>query len=126
LYRPTWAAIGGGGRSGWTDDEWTAELSRPNVRTWVAVHGGRDVGMAQLAWSGSGDAGFVVLGVLPAFPGMGIGGDFLTRLTRLMWRTPAANGCPTRRVWLWTVPGEHPHAIPNYLARGFVRGPDID
>jgi len=126
LYRAIWEPIGGGGRSAWTDEQWVTELDDPDMRGWVAQLAGDDVGMAQIGWSGSGDAAFVVIGVVPAFQGQGVGGDLLTRLTRLMWQTPAANGEPTRRVWLWTVPDEHPHTIPNYLARGFVRGPDID
>jgi GNAT superfamily N-acetyltransferase len=126
LYRAIWEPIGGGGRGAWSDEQWMAELNQPGMRAWVAQRAGADVGMAQIGWSGAGDAAFIVIGVVPAAQGEGIGGDLLTRLTRLMWQTPAANGEPTTRVWLWTIPGEHAHTITNYLARGFVRGPDID
>lgn len=119
LYRQIWDPIGGGGRSNWTDQEWIDELSQPGMRARIAYLDGRAVGMAQVGQSGHGDAGFVVIGVLPAFQGRGIGGDLLSRLTRHLWETPAPNGQPTTRVWIWTVPGEHPHTIPNYLARGF-------
>lgn len=126
LYRHIWQPIGGGGRGSWTEDQWMAELQQPGAAAWVAQLKGEDVSMAEIGWSGNGEAVIVVIGVLPAAQGRGIGGDFLTRLTRLMWQTPAANGEPTRRVWLWTVPGEHPHTILNYLARGFVPEKDID
>lgn len=126
LYRAIWAPIGGGGRSSWTDQQWVTELGQPGTRVWIAQMTGDDVGMAQVGWSGEGDAAFVVIGVVPAFQGQGIGGDLVTRLTRTMWESPAPNGTRTKRVWLWTVPDEHPHTIANYLARGFVRGPNLD
>lgn len=119
LYRQIWEPIGGGGRSSWTDDQWMSELDQPGVRAWIAQFDGREVGMAEIGWSGQGDAAFVVIGVTPSFQGRGIGGDLLSRLTRLMWNTPAPNGRNTTRVWIWTIPDEHPHTIPNYLARGF-------
>lgn len=119
LYRQIWDPIGGGGRSSWTDREWIDELDQPGIGAWIARLDGRDVGMAQIGQSGHGDAGFVVIGVLPGFQGRGIGGDFLSRLTRHLWQTPAPNGQTTTRVWIWTIPNEHPHTIPNYLARGF-------
>lgn len=125
LYRAIWAPIGGGGRRDWTDAEWAAELGQPGTTAVIATLGEREVGLAQIGWSGLGDAGFTVLGVVPALQGQGLGGDLLTRLTRHLWDTPAANGRRTDRVWLWTRPDEHPHAIPNYLARGFRRGPDL-
>ena len=126
LYRRIWEPMGGGGRSAWTDGQWVAELGQSGAGAWVARLRGEDVGMAELGWSGNGDAAFIVIGVVPAVQGRGIGGDLLTRLTRLMWLTPADSGQPTKRVWLWTVPDEHVHAVPNYLARGFTRGPDLD
>lgn len=119
LYRQIWEPIGGGGRSSWTDDQWISELDQPGMRTWIAQLDGQEVGMAEIGWSGQGDAAFVVIGVTPSFQGQGIGGDLLSRLTRLMWNTPAPNGRQTTRVWIWTVLDEHPHTIPNYLARGF-------
>lgn len=126
LYRDIWAPMGGGGRDDWSDEQWVAELAEPGMAAWVAQVGSTDAGMAQIGWSGRGDAGLIGIGVVPALQGQGLGGDLLTRLTRLLWETPAPNGRPTDRVWIWTVPDEHPHTIPNYLARGFVCGPDID
>ncbi len=61
----------------------------------------------------------VVIGIRPSIQGKGIGGDFLTRVTRLMWAEIGRTGAPTTRVWLWTVPDEHAHTILNYLARGY-------
>lgn len=119
LYRQIWEPIGGGGRSEWTDQQWIEELSEPGKQAWIAQFGDQDAGMAELGWSGNGDAGFVVIGIVPRLQGQGLGGDLLSRLTQLLWTTPAPNGQPTTRVWIWTIPDEHPHTIPNYLARGF-------
>ncbi len=126
LYRAIWAPIGPSGRSDWTDEQWIAELQQPGTKAFAGRIDGADIAMAQLGWSGNGDAAFVVIGLIPAWQGQGLGGDLLTRLTQLMWQTPAPNGRPTERVWLWTIPDEHPHTVPNYFARGFVRGLDLD
>ncbi|MBA8794044.1 GNAT superfamily N-acetyltransferase [Friedmanniella endophytica] len=125
LYRIIWEPLGGGGRSRWTEQQWADELSEPGMKAFIGRMGRADVAMAEVGWSGRGDAAFVVIGVVPTMQGVGIGGDFLTRLTQLMWSTPAPNGQLTERVWLWTRPDEHPHTVPNYLARGFVYGPDL-
>ncbi|SDT39936.1 GNAT family N-acetyltransferase [Microlunatus soli] len=119
LYRQIWDPIGGGGRNSWTDQEWIDELDQPGVGAWVARLDGQNVGMAETGQPGDGDAGFVVIGVLPQLQGRGIGGDLLSRLTRRLWETTAPNGRATTRVWIWTIPDEHTHTIPNYLARGF-------
>lgn len=120
LYRQIWDPIGGGGRSNWTDQQWIEELSEPDKQAWIGQLGEQDAGMAELGWSGNGDAGFVVIGIVPPLQGQGLGGDLLSRLTQLLWTTPARNGQPTTRVWIWTMPDEYPHTIPNYLARGFT------
>lgn len=125
LYRSIWRPLGGGGRKDWTDAEWTTELMQTGASAWIAGVGSRDVGMAQIGWSGNGDAGFTVVGVVPSHQGQGIGGDLVTRLTRHLWDNPAPNGCRTHRVWLWTRPDEHPGTLPSYLARGFRRGADL-
>ena len=121
LYKEIWADTGG--RSGWTPEQWTAELRPESIRTWLAGVGGRPIGFAEVGWQSNGHVGIVVIGVIPEFQGRGFGGDFVTRITRLAWDPP------TTRVWLWTVPDEHPATIPNYLARGFrqtERGNEAD
>jgi GNAT superfamily N-acetyltransferase len=126
LYREIWNPLGGGGRGAWDDARWVEELRQPGIRTWVAEVDGQAVGFAEMGWRGDGDVAFIVLGIIPSVQSRGIGADLLTRTTHLAWDTPASNGAATTRVWLWTVPNEHPHTISNYLARGYQRGPDID
>lgn len=121
LYKEIWADTGG--RSGWTAAQWAEELGPTHIRTWLANLSGRPVGFAEVGWQGNGHVGIVVIGVVPDVQGHGIGGDFVSRITALAWAPP------TTRVWLWTVPDEHPATIPNYLARGFrqtERGNEAD
>ena len=121
LYNEIWAPLGGGGRAGWQPERWMEELSQPGIRTWILKREAKPVGFAEMEWPGNANVAIVVIGVIPSVQGRGIGGDFLTRMTRLAWQTPAPNGTPTARVWLWTRPGQHPHTIPNYLARGYCQ-----
>jgi GNAT superfamily N-acetyltransferase len=57
--------------------------------------------------------------MLPAFTGRGLGGRLLTHAVQRAW-THAA-GVATRRVWVNTCTLDHPAALANYLARGFVQ-----
>lgn len=116
LYNEIWDHSG---RSQWSAEQWAEELSPPHIRTWIARIGEQPIGFAEIGWQGNGHVAIVVIGVIPSVQGQGLGGDLLSRLTRTAWETPASDGTPTTRVWLWTVPDEHPHTIPNYLARGF-------
>ena len=52
-------------------------------------------------------------GLLPGFIGRGLGATLLAAAVRRGWALPAA------RVWLHTSSHDHPHALANYLARGF-------
>lgn len=119
LYKESWLPFGGGGRNRWPAERWATELVQPGIRTWVARLDEQPVGFAEMEWLSDGNVGIVEIGTLPSVQGMGIDGDFVTRMTQLAWQTLAPNGTRTARVWLWTRRGEHPHTIPNYLARGY-------
>jgi ribosomal protein S18 acetylase RimI-like enzyme len=106
------------GRTGWSDEQWAEELARPNVQAWVARVGGQVAGFVELDVE-NGDAGIVVLGLVPEFIGRGFGGALLTEATRLAWRLTPPGGGTIRRVRVETSSGDHPHALPNYEARGF-------
>jgi len=75
LYREIWAPTGGAGRGDWSDEQWVVELAEPGMAAWVAQLHDSDAGMAQIGWSGEGDAGLIVVGVIPALQGQGLGGD---------------------------------------------------
>jgi GNAT superfamily N-acetyltransferase len=116
-YVRIWKPLAFSGRMEWSDTDWTQELSRPGVEAWLARVGDEIAGLVELEADAAGSVGIVVFGLVPEFIGRGFGGPFLTLVTRLAWAMPS----PTRirRVWLQTYSSDHPHAITNYIARGF-------
>jgi RimJ/RimL family protein N-acetyltransferase len=115
LYNRIWGPLGPSGRSTWSDDQWTEELTQPGIRTWLALVDGTVAGFAELSAEPTGDVGIVVFGLVPEFWSKGFGAAFLTLVTQTAWRL----NTPTTRVWLQTSSLDHPHALPNYQARGF-------
>ena len=115
LYNRIWDPLGPSGRSSWTDAEWTAELSLPGIRTWLAVVADEAAGFAELSAERGGDVGIVAIGLVPEFQSKGFGAALLTLITQTAWHL----NTPTTRVYLHTNPHEHPHALPNYQSRGF-------
>jgi GNAT superfamily N-acetyltransferase len=59
------------------------------------------------------DVEIAYFGLVPRFIGQGLGGALLTRAAQEAWTIGAS------RVWLHTCTLDSPHALPNYLARGF-------
>lgn len=123
LNRFLYTAVGGDwywvDRLSWSYAEWERFLARPGHQTWIAYNDGTPAGYFELDVQGHGDpAGADVeiasFGLLPQFVGQGLGGGFLTRAIEIAWSTPA------RRVWLHTCSNDHPRALANYQARGFV------
>ena len=101
----------------WTFADWREYLSRPELETWVAYLDGVPAGYFELrsepAESGDG-VEIVQFGLLPAFVGRALGGCLLCdAVTR-------GREVGTGRVWLHTCTDDHPHALANYRARGFV------
>ena len=123
LVRSLWLRIGEPHgwteRARWSDADWVAELSKAGVRAWVARVGSDAAGLVELEAEGNGHVGILFFGLVPEFVGNGFGGAFLTLATRLAWGLTGPDGVPARRVWLQTSSRDHPHARPNYEARGF-------
>jgi GNAT superfamily N-acetyltransferase len=119
-YRRVFLPLGSAGRADWSEPQWAAELASPNIHVWLARAEGDVIGLVELETELSGDVGIVTFGVTPNVIGKGYGGALLTFATRLAWdlvpQTKAG-----RRVWVQTSSRDHPHAIPNYEARGFRR-----
>ncbi|WP_329454971.1 GNAT family N-acetyltransferase [Streptomyces sp. NBC_01497] len=121
-----YTAVGGDVR--WTDrlglgyEQWRALLAAPGVETWVAYEDGTPAGYAELAAGADGSVEIVYFGLLPAFRGRGIGGHLLSRAAERAWdlgdRWPDL--APTRTVWLHTCSKDGPHAMDNYVRRGFT------
>jgi GNAT superfamily N-acetyltransferase len=117
-YIRIWEQLAFSGRMEWSDTDWTQELSRPGVEAWLARVGDEIAGLVELEADADDTVGIVVFGLVPEFIGRGFGGPFLTLATQLAWAMPSPMGIG--RVWLQTYSSDHPHAITNYIARGFI------
>ncbi|QDY79622.1 GNAT family N-acetyltransferase [Streptomyces qinzhouensis] len=121
-----YASVGGDvtwtDRLGMTYAEWEAVLGRPGTETWVAYEKGTPAGYAELQAQDDGTVEIVYFGLIAAFRGRRIGGHLLTYATARAWdladRWPGL--APTKRVWVHTCSKDGPHAMDNYLRRGFT------
>jgi GNAT superfamily N-acetyltransferase len=118
-YIRIWEGLASGGRMAWSDAQWEDELSRLGVRCWIARVQDDVVGFVELEAEPNGDVGIVVFGLVPEFVGKGFGGALLARATETAWKLMSQSGGLTKRVWVQTSAGDHPHALPNYERRGF-------
>ncbi|AJQ97166.1 GNAT family N-acetyltransferase [Gynuella sunshinyii] len=97
----------------WSDEQWRAYVTDNHLRTWVAYYQGAVAGYFELQKQ-SQDTQIMYFGLAPDFLDHGFGGDMLSRAIEHAW-----NWSDTRRVWVHTCTLDHPHALNNYLARGF-------
>ncbi|MCX4820070.1 GNAT family N-acetyltransferase [Streptomyces sp. NBC_01142] len=117
-----------GGDIHWTDRldmtyaQWEEALGRPGTETWVAYEKGTPAGYVELEAQDEGSVEIVYFGLIPAFRGRRIGGHLLSYGIARAWdlaeRHPSL--IPTKRVWLHTCSKDGPHAMDNYLRRGFT------
>jgi ribosomal protein S18 acetylase RimI-like enzyme len=98
----------------WTDDEWTGYLGRPDMRHWLGQYAGESIGIVSVNILNTPDVEIDSFGLLPHFTGRRLGSALLTRAVQAVWALPAS------RVWLHTSSDDHPNALRNYLARGFL------
>nr|WP_225954294.1 GNAT family N-acetyltransferase [Kibdelosporangium phytohabitans] len=119
FHRYFYLSVGGdwhwNGRRDWTWDQWQAHVARPGVELWVLWVRGTPAGYGALR-AHDGEVEIENFGLLPSFIGRGLGGYLLTEVVRRAW---AIDG--TKRVRLNTCSLDGPHAVQNYLARGFVQ-----
>ncbi|MCA9973549.1 MAG: GNAT family N-acetyltransferase [Anaerolineales bacterium] len=99
----------------WTDDAWRAYAEADNLRTWVGYARGAPAGYFELQQQAAGSVEIAYFGLAPRFIGRGFGGYLLSQAVSAAWAWAG-----TRRVWVHTCTLDHPHALPNYLARGFT------
>ncbi len=112
-----WLSLGGA-------DERSRQLfADPKRSHWVAIADGVDVGWASLAVEDDGAVEISHFGIRPDAVGQGYGGAFLTALVRQAWQLlpepEEGERARSRCVRLHTSSWDHPHALANYLARGF-------
>jgi ribosomal protein S18 acetylase RimI-like enzyme len=110
-----WRDVGRGfwtSRCRWSAARWRMHLRQDTVSFCIARRRGQDIGFVELVRYRRGVKieGF---GLLPKCRGVGLGAGLLTGATRRAFQLGAA------RIWLHTATDDHPHALPNYLARGF-------
>ncbi|MFJ9059454.1 GNAT family N-acetyltransferase [Streptomyces sp. NPDC102409] len=120
-----YTAVGGDVR--WTDRlgltyaQWQEILDRPGSETWVAYEHGTPAGFIELDPQADGAVEVAYFGLIPAFRGRRIGGHLLSYGVARAWdlaeRHP--DRTPTKRVWVHTCSNDGPHAMDNYLRRGF-------
>ncbi|PZS06671.1 MAG: GNAT family N-acetyltransferase [Acidimicrobiales bacterium] len=106
----------------WTDEQWDEWFNHPERRRWILRAGVEPAGMVELEPQPGRQVEIVVFGLVPEFVGKGFAGHALTLATRLAWSVEhgkAERGEATQRVWLHTSSRDHPHAMSNYLRRGF-------
>lgn len=100
----------------WSEQQWRDWVSDAAKRhCWIRV-GDDVIGWGCLRAHPGDEVEINSFGIIPDAIGHGYGGYALTLLTRMAWQ-----GAPSvRRVWLHTSTWDHPHALTNYRARGFV------
>jgi len=119
LYRECYRTVGEAyhwrDRWNWNDAEISAHLAQPEIALFVARRGKALAGWYELRRVPDEDSVEVAyFGIVPSEFGHGFGKHLLSCAVRDAW----AMG--PRRVWLHTCTLDHPNAVPNYKARGFV------
>lgn len=117
LYRHLYGEVGRNylwiDRLPWSDDEIAAHLANPDVSLHVLYEDERIAGYVELKREEDGAVEIAYFGLMPHAIGRGLGKHLLTLAVDQAWRAGAS------RVWLHTSTLDHPHALANYLARGF-------
>ena len=116
-YRRLYAEVGGPwhwrDRLAWDDGTLQAHLDSPMIAVWELIVDHESAGYFELKKSRDDEVEIAYFGLVPSFIGRGLGGGLLTAAVEEAWRFGA------RRVWLHTCTLDSPHALPNYMARGF-------
>ena len=102
----------------WTDEQWQEYAVAPELRAFAAYYGDALAGYYELRRDGEGGVEIAYFGLLPEFIGSGLGGVLLTSAIEEAWS--GDSGITPRRVWVHTCDRDHPRALANYQARGFV------
>lgn len=113
LHQAVGVAYRWGGREDWDRSKWLEYVNRPELETWAAYVSGAPAGYFELEQQPDGSARIHCFGLCQAFLGKGLGGHLLSVAVERAWELSRS------RVWLTSCNHDHPHALPNYLARGF-------
>jgi GNAT superfamily N-acetyltransferase len=114
-YRTVGAAFHWRDRLHWTDADIRAHLADPAISFHLAREDGQIAGYYELRRVSEEDSVEIAyFGLVPDRIGRGLGKHLLSCAVRDAW------ALGPRRVWLHTCTLDHPHALANYMARGFV------
>lgn len=102
-------------RNAWSEDRLASYLASPNITVWELLAANESAGFFELAKHDDGSVEIAYFGLAGPFIGRGLGKAMLTRAAQEAWSLAPA------RVWLHTCTLDSPHALPNYLARGFEK-----
>lgn len=100
----------------WSEEEWQKSVASPALRTFAAYYDEELAGYYELLRDDAGGVEIAYFGLLPDFIGRGLGGAMLTNAIEEAWRSSPSPA----RVWVHTCTDDHPGALANYEARGFV------
>lgn len=119
LYRECYRTVGEAyhwrDRWDWTDTQISAHFAQPEITLFVAHRGNTLAGWYELRRvPDERSVEVAYFGIAPVEFGRGFGKHLLSCAVRDAWAMT-----PTR-VWLHTCTLDHPNAVPNYQARGFV------
>ncbi len=119
LYRHCYRTVGEAfhwrDRWDWSDARIAAHLGDPNIGLYVATRDGTLAGWYELRRVPEDDSVEIAyFGIVAAEFGRGFGKHLLSCAVRDAW------ALGPKRVWLHTCTLDHPNALPNYVARGFV------
>ena len=116
-YRRLYRAVGDRwywhDRNAWSDEQLAAHLASPSITVWECLSREETAGFFELAKHDDGSVEIAYFGLVEGFIGMGLGKAMLTHAAEQAWSLGGS------RVWLHTCTLDSPHALPNYLARGF-------
>jgi GNAT superfamily N-acetyltransferase len=119
LYRVLYRTVGEHyhwrDRWDWTDEQLTSHLGSHDIALFVAERAGQLAGFYELRSVRDDDSVEIAyFGLAPGSLGQGLGKHLLSYAVIDAW------GMKPQRVWLHTCTLDHPAALPNYTARGFV------
>jgi GNAT superfamily N-acetyltransferase len=95
-------------------------LANPGFGIFALRADATDAGFLFLATREGGVVEICLFGLRPQYVGKGMGGHALTLACEAAWDFQPAGSAPAVKVILDTCTKDHPQALANYLARGFV------
>jgi ribosomal protein S18 acetylase RimI-like enzyme len=100
-------------RLAWTDEKWMYHFMKPQLQLWVLWAVTQPAGYFELYRVDDDESVEIAyFGLRPQFTGRGMGGRLLACAVKHARQVGS-------RVLVQTCTRDHPHALPNYQARGF-------